>query len=79
MFRIFHKKEAPECQKLKSEQKYQQNELWTQKDGSTIKIQDMDEQHVRNVLNMILRRRRKLLEQAADDFNFFDYNFEDQF
>lgn len=37
-------------------------ETWTQKDGTEISVGDMDEAHLRNTLNMLLRKRRESLE-----------------
>jgi hypothetical protein len=33
---------------------------WTMKDGSKINVDDMTEEHLRNVLKLIIRRRDKL-------------------
>jgi hypothetical protein len=40
------------------------DELWTTRDGTQIAVGDMDEDHVRNALRMILRKWR---EQAQRD------------
>lgn len=37
-------------------------EVWTQKDGTEISVGDMDEAHLRNTLNMLLRKRREAIE-----------------
>lgn len=38
-------------------------EIWTMRDGTEISVGDMDESHLRNVLNLILRRRREIIEE----------------
>lgn len=38
------------------------DETWRTQDGRAIRVMDMEEDHVRAVLNMILRNRRKRLE-----------------
>lgn len=35
-----------------------QDEIWTMRDGTKIAVGDMDEDHVRNTLRMIMRQRR---------------------
>jgi hypothetical protein len=48
---------------------------WKQKNGDLISIDDMDENHLRNVLKMIIRNNNnkkkefKLNGDAANDFN----------
>ena len=45
-----------------------QEEYWTTKDGKRIAVGDMDEQHVRNALRMVLRNRREeRYDLAASD------------
>lgn len=41
------------------------DEIWTTRDGERIKVGDMSEEHVRNVLRMLLRNRRVAAEQTA--------------
>lgn len=43
------------------------DEVWTTRDGREIAVGDMEEQHVRNVLRMILRKRRERRERQAED------------
>ena len=38
-------------------------ETWTQADGTEISVGAMSEQHLRNTLNAILRKRRERIEQ----------------
>jgi len=35
------------------------DEVWTCLDGRKLKVSEMDEQHVRNALNMVIRRARR--------------------
>lgn len=42
------------------------DELWTTKDGTQIPVSQMSEQHVRNALRMILRRKRELEGKANE-------------
>ena len=53
-----------------------QNEIWICKDGTRIKVKDMDEQHVRNSLNMMLKKQR-ILESlgldSCDEIHPFDF------
>lgn len=37
-------------------------EVWTTKDGRSVKVADMSEEHCRNVLNLMLKRNRELTE-----------------
>lgn len=37
------------------------DEIWTTRDGRNVAVGDMDENHVRNALRMVLRRRREAL------------------
>jgi hypothetical protein len=55
------------------------DELWACQDGRILYVSEMDESHVRAVLNMILRKRRKmrqlkamLMEIATSDEPFWD-------
>lgn len=41
-----------------------EDEIWTTRDGRKIAVGDMDEQHVRNTLRMILRNRRRMQERV---------------
>lgn len=50
---------APEAR----ERKY--TEVWSTRDGRTLLVDHMDEDHVRATLNMILRARRKRIELKA--------------
>lgn len=45
------------------------DEYWRQKDGSMIAVGDMDDQHVRNTLRLILRhaRRRREYDEVVDN------------
>jgi hypothetical protein len=59
--------------------KREDDELWACKDGRILYVSEMDESHVRAVLNMILRKRRKmrqlkamLMEIATSDEPFWD-------
>lgn len=40
-----------------------QEEVWKTSDGREIPVGEMDEEHVKNVLRMILRRRRKMKDR----------------
>ena len=42
------------------------DEVWTTGNGRRIRVGDMDEQHVRNTLRMILRNRRKRAAKLAE-------------
>lgn len=37
-------------------------EVWATKDGRSVKVADMSEEHCRNVLNLMLKRNRELEE-----------------
>lgn len=37
-------------------------EVWTKKDGTEISVGDMDEGHLRNTLNLLLKKRRESIE-----------------
>ena len=39
-----------------------QNEIWTTIHGEQIAVKDMTEQHAKNTLNMLLRKRREAKE-----------------
>lgn len=39
------------------------DEIWTTRDGREISVGEMDEEHVRNVLRMLLRKTRKIRER----------------
>jgi hypothetical protein len=39
------------------------DEMWTTQDGRKIAVGDMEESHVRNVLRMILRKRRERFDR----------------
>ena len=41
------------------------DEIWVTKDGTPMLVGAMEEEHVRNVLRMILRERRHRAERAA--------------
>ncbi len=43
------------------------DEVWTTKEGQKINVGDMSEDHVRNALRMILRKRRLVREAVLDD------------
>jgi hypothetical protein len=43
------------------------DEIWTTKDGRKIPVGEMDENHVRNALRMVLRRRRQLHERIESE------------
>lgn len=47
------------------------DEIWTTKDGTKIAVADMDEEHVRNVLRMLLRKarlkRERRIQQALPE------------
>jgi hypothetical protein len=47
------------------------DEIWTTRDGQKIAVGDMDEQHVRNALRMILRARRKMARTILDNTHDF--------
>ena len=42
------------------------DEIWTQKDGTEILVNDMTEAHAKNALRMILRNRRIRLDHYSD-------------
>lgn len=44
---------------LKSTKKW---EVWTKKDGTEISVGEMDEDHLRNTLNLLLKKRREAIE-----------------
>lgn len=44
---------------LKSTKKW---EVWTKKDGTEISVGEMDEGHLRNTLNLLLKKRRESIE-----------------
>ena len=69
MFKIFQKQIQPQTKS------YQQTELWTMKDKTQIRVCDMSEEHVRNTLNMILKHRRNLIEEAALEYSLFQDEF----
>ena len=46
-------------------------EYWETKDGRKIAVGDMEEDHVRNVLRLILRRKRQFEEQDIDPFEYY--------
>jgi hypothetical protein len=50
-----------------------QDELWTTKDGRVLKVGDMAEDHVRNALRMIIRRRREMKEKLENKPSFRRY------
>lgn len=37
-------------------------EVWTMRDGTEISVGDMDEGHLRNTLNLLLKKRRETIE-----------------
>ena len=41
-------------------------EVWTKADGTEISVGDMDEGHLRNALNLVLRRQRERIEKEFD-------------
>ena len=41
------------------------DEVWTTADGRKINVGDMKEEHVRNALRMILRKRREQMDKIA--------------
>ena len=43
----------------------QNTEVWTKRNGEKIRVCDMDEDHVRAALNMVIRRSRRRQEIAA--------------
>lgn len=43
-------------------------EVWTKADGTEISVGDMDEGHLRNALNLVLRRQRERAEKEFDKF-----------
>ena len=43
------------------------DETWTMRDGTKIKVGDMDENHVRNALRMVIRQARRRKLRAALD------------
>lgn len=51
------------------------DDIWTTRDGREIAVGDMDEDHVRNALRMVLRRRREKREQVMEGL-FADVEFE---
>ena len=52
-----------------------QEEYWTTKDGKKIAVGDMDEQHVRNALRMVLRKKREWFEKNQDVIDEINSNF----
>lgn len=58
------------------------DEIWTMRDGTQIAVRDMDENHVRNALRMVLRKareaqqRQQFLQRSdlADDYASHDDN-----
>lgn len=50
------------------------DEIWTTRDGRKIPVGEMSEDHVRNALRMILRKRRKLaidlIAKLEDRYNY---------
>jgi hypothetical protein len=59
------------------------DEIWTTSTGQKIAVGDMSESHVRNVLRMILRNRRReaaklISTQHDDDFAFSVGEMQDQ-
>ena len=52
-----------------------QEEYWTTKDGEKIAVGDMDEQHVRNALRMVLRKKREWFEKNQDVIDEINSNF----
>lgn len=47
-----------------------EEEYWTKRDGTKIAVGDMDVEHLRNTLRMILRQRRRAVVETIeyDDF-----------
>jgi hypothetical protein len=59
------------------------DEYWTTQDGRRIAVGEMDVEHLRNVLRMILRNRRReaaklISTQYDDDFAFLDVDGQDE-
>jgi hypothetical protein len=54
---------------------------WKQKNGELISIDDMDIQHLRNVLKMIIRKNKEKLKRSSDinDYveEYMGYRFHD--
>lgn len=46
------------------------DEIWTTKDGRKIAVGDMDEQHVRNALRMVIRKRRESMAKLQQSPGF---------
>lgn len=48
------------------------NVYWKQADGTSISVDDMDENHLRNALKMLIRRHERVVKQAnkiVDSYN----------
>jgi hypothetical protein len=57
------------------------DEIWVTKDGRRIPVADMSEDHVRNALRMILRKRRLRVERIIrqlDDVAFAESDGQDE-
>lgn len=43
------------------------DEVWITQEGDMKLVQELDPEHCRNILRLILRQERKLIEKAADE------------
>lgn len=47
------------------------DEFWTMRDGTQIAVMDMTEQHAKNCLRMLIRKRKNLSPESFDALDFY--------
>jgi hypothetical protein len=62
------------------EEEVMKEEFWTKRDGTKIAVGDMEVEHLRNTLRMIIRNNRhRVVEVIAKEENLPPYAIEDQY